>query len=155
MADSKYCRYLCPIVSPPHFCSDARIAGEAAGTPRWRVEAEGNSMNREESFSSSTYEDQIHMAERELAAFISAVKERIGPDQARLSADDWLDESELMDSPPRSTNREWRAVTVAAAARLANRLTAAVKNRTPLVASSDTKVSPTPSSNCLSFRLLV
>ena len=64
---------------------------------------------------------KIHLAERELASFIGAVTELFGPEQAGLCADDWLDESELMDSPPRSTSRDWRAVTVAASARLANR----------------------------------
>lgn len=79
-------------------------------------------MDKQESFSSSTYEDQTHMAERELSAFMSAVTELFGPEQARLSAEDWLEESELMDSPPRSISRDWRAVTVAASARLASRL---------------------------------
>ncbi len=63
------------------------------------------------------------MAEREFSAFISAVKELLGPEQAQLSAVDWLDELE-MDSQPRSTSRDWRAVTIAASARLANRLNA-------------------------------
>jgi hypothetical protein len=112
-------------------------------------------MTTKESFSNSTYTDQIHMAERELSAFISAVTESFGPEQAKLSAEDWLDESELMDSPPRSTSRDWRAVTVAALAGLANRLTVTVHHRTPPVASTDTKVSPTPSSNCFGSTLLV
>jgi hypothetical protein len=80
-------------------------------------------MNTKESFSNSTYTDQMHREESELSAFIEAVTESFGPDVAKLSAEDWLDESELMDSPPRSTSRDWRAVTVAASARLANRLT--------------------------------
>jgi hypothetical protein len=80
-------------------------------------------MNSDEFFDNSIYVDQMHLAERELAAFIGAVEELFGPEQAALSADDWLDESELMDRPPRSTSRDWRAVTVAASARLANRLT--------------------------------
>jgi hypothetical protein len=79
-------------------------------------------MNMNESFCDSAYEKQINMAERELAAFLGAVTELFGPEQARVSAEDWLEESELMDSPPRSTSRNWRAVTVAASARLANRL---------------------------------
>jgi hypothetical protein len=112
-------------------------------------------VNTKESFPNSTYEDQMHMAERELAAFISAVTESFGPEQARLSAEDWLDESELMDSPPRSTSRDWRAVTVAASARLASRLTVPLHRRTPLAASTDTKVSPIPSSNCFASTLLV
>jgi hypothetical protein len=64
------------------------------------------------------------MAECELSAFISAVKELFGPNQAQLSSLDWLDELELMDIQPGSTNRHWREVTIAAAARLANRLNA-------------------------------
>jgi len=79
-------------------------------------------MNAKESFSNSAYENQIHIAERELAAFLGAVTELFGPEQGRVSAEDWLDESELMDSAPRSTSRDWRAVTVAASARLVNRV---------------------------------
>jgi hypothetical protein len=112
-------------------------------------------MNTEELFCSSAYADQIHMAEGELSAFIGAVTQLFGPEQARLAAEDWLDEAELMDSPPRSTSRDWRAVTVAASARLANRIAAARQDRTLFVASTDTKVSPIPSSNCVSFTLLV
>jgi len=111
-------------------------------------------MNSDESFDSSTYAGQIHLAERELASFIGAVTELFGPEQARLSTDDWLEESELMDSPPRSTSRDWRAVTVAASARLASRLTVARDHRA-LGTSTDAKVSPIPSSNCFACALLV
>jgi len=52
-------------------------------------------MDEEESFCNSTCEDQINMAERELSAFISAVTELFGPEHARLSTVDLLDESEL------------------------------------------------------------
>ena len=86
-------------------------------------------MDKEESFCNSTCEDQINMAEHELSAFILAVTELFGPEQARLSTEDWLDESELMDRP-RSASRDWRAVTVAASARLANRGTIARDHRT-------------------------
>jgi hypothetical protein len=114
-----------------------------------------DAVNAKESFSNSTYADQMHIAERELSAFISAVTESVGPEQARLSAEDWLEESESIDSPPRSTIRDWRAVTVAASVRLANRLSAALHHRTPLLCSTDTKVLPIPSSNCFASRLLV
>jgi hypothetical protein len=53
-------------------------------------------MNAKESFSNSTYADQMHMEDSELSAFIGAVTELFGPEQAGLSAEDWLDESELM-----------------------------------------------------------
>ncbi len=52
----------------------------------------------ERPFSNSTDEEQTHVAERELSSFMAAVKELYGPEEASLSANDWLDESELMDS---------------------------------------------------------
>ena len=79
-------------------------------------------MNEHEQFSHLIYEEETHLAERELSSFIAAVTELYGPGEAKVSADEWLDESELMDSPPRSEARDWRAVTIAAAARLASRL---------------------------------
>ncbi len=81
-------------------------------------------MNDRESFSNATYEEQTHLAERELSSFLLAVKTLFGPDEARVAAEDWLGESDLMDSPPRSEARDWRSVTVAASARLANRIDA-------------------------------
>jgi hypothetical protein len=111
-------------------------------------------MDKKESFRNSTCEDQINMAERELSAFILAVTELFGPEQARLSAEDWVNESERMDSPPRTTSRDWRAVTVAAAARLANRRTPARDHRT-LAASTETKGLPILSSNCFASAPLV
>jgi hypothetical protein len=111
-------------------------------------------VNTKESFSTSEYADQMHMAERELGAFVSAVTKLFGPQQARLAAEDWLDEAEDMDSPPRSSSRDWRTVTIAASARLVNRITVARQNQTPLIAATDTRVSPIPSSNCFNSSLL-
>ena len=85
------------------------------------AETDEDPMDTKESFAESIYEEQVHLAERELSSFITAVTKLYGPEQAKLSADDWLDESEVMDSPPRFEVRNWRAVTIAAAARLANR----------------------------------
>jgi hypothetical protein len=83
-------------------------------------------VNSEEQLYNSTYANQMPMAERELSAFIRAVTQLFGSEEeAKLSADDWLDESELMDIPPLSTSRDWRTVTVAASARLVNRLAVA------------------------------
>ena len=110
-------------------------------------------MDKEESFYNATCEGQINMAERELSAFIRAVTELFGPEQAMLSTADWLDESERMDRPHPASSRDWRAVTVAASARLANRGISA-RDRT-LAASTDTKVPPILSSNCLASLLLV
>ena len=111
-------------------------------------------MDKEESFCNSTCEDQIDMAGRELSAFIRAVTELFGSEEARLSTKDWLDESELMDSPHRATRKEWRAVTIAASARLANRETLALDHRA-IAKSTDTKVSPILSSNYFASALLV
>lgn len=69
-------------------------------------------MKTEESFSNSTGTDQTPMAERELSAFISAVRELIGSQQGKLSAGDWLEASGLTNSLPGSTSRDWREVTV-------------------------------------------
>jgi hypothetical protein len=72
----------------------------------------GHKMNDNELFSTSMFEDQTHLAERELASFISGVTELFGPEQARDSKrKNALDEAELMDTPPRATARDWRAVT--------------------------------------------
>lgn len=66
---------------------------------------------------------EMEIAERELSAFIRAVTELFGPEEAKLSAKDWLGEAELLDSPPQSTSQKWRAVTIAAIATLVNRRT--------------------------------
>jgi len=96
-------------------------------------------------FSNSIYDDEMRKAERELSAFISAVTELFGSEQARLSTEDWLDESELIDSPPRAEQRSWRAVTIAASARLANRLN--VARRDGSFASTDAQAPPVLSPN--------
>jgi hypothetical protein len=82
-------------------------------------------MNDHESSSDWICEDQTHLAERELSSFISAVTKLYGSKQARLSAQDWLDESAVVGTSPASTERNWRAVTIAASARLASRLNTA------------------------------
>ena len=64
----------------------------------------------------------MSIAERELGAFINAVTNLHGPEQARISAEDWLDEFESMDHLPKSAHSEWRLITISAAARLARRL---------------------------------
>jgi hypothetical protein len=92
--------------------------------------------------------DPIVIAKRELGAYIRAVAELFGPEQARLAAEDWVDELELMDALPGRTRRDWGSLTVAASAQLARRLNTGVDGPTPRAASSDTKVSPIPSSNC-------
>jgi hypothetical protein len=91
-------------------------------------------MNDLESFSYAAYEEQTLVAEGELSSFVAAVTKLLGPDAARVAADDWLDESDLMDSPPRSEARDWRSVTIAASARLAIRVEAARYRHLPAAA---------------------
>lgn len=77
-------------------------------------------MNEHGWFSPSIYEEQTRLAEHELAVFLKAVNYMYGPEQARCATEDWLDEAELRDSPPRSTSRNWRSVSIAASARLSS-----------------------------------
>ena len=108
-------------------------------------------MKQSQSSSSSLCSEQILRAENELSAFIAAVTESFGPEQARLSANDWLDESELIDGPPPSATFDWRIVTIAASARLATRLSVVLDHQiSPGTSTSDTKVLPIPSSNIAS-----
>ena len=102
-----------------------------------------HSITERESFSDSTCEEQTHLAERELSSFLAAVRELYGPEQSRLAEKDWLDESELMSAPPIAADRNWRAVTIAASARLADRISPT------LARPNDTKVSPIPTSDCV------
>jgi hypothetical protein len=89
------------------------------------------------------------IAERELGAFIRAVAELFGPHQAKLAAEAWVDELELMDALPGPNRRDWGSVTIAASAAFASRLNADLDRLRPCVPSTDTKVSPIPSSNCI------
>ena len=79
-------------------------------------------MNVRESFSNSTYEEATRLAERELFSFVAAVTRLFGPEEAKVAADYWLDELEIADSLPRFSARDWRSVTIAASARLVNRI---------------------------------
>jgi hypothetical protein len=112
-------------------------------------------MKRSESFSNTSCTDQIQLGEREFSAFIAAVSELFGAEEARVSAEDWLDESELMEISSRSTHRDWRSVTIAASVRLANRLNVALHRQMSLgISRTGTQVSAIPSSNCFDSTLL-
>lgn len=76
-------------------------------------------MPKESSYGSGC-EEQLHTAERELSAFLSAVTQLFGLDQAKLAAEDWLDELALAPLP--STCRDWVAISLAASVRLASRI---------------------------------
>jgi len=77
--------------------------------------------------------DFITMAERELSAFFDAVTQLFGPEQAELSAEDWLQELIEVDSLPTSA-REWRLITAKASTRLASRVIASPLSTEPQIA---------------------
>src|SRR5260370_26728324 len=57
------------------------------------------------------------LAEKELAAFVSAVHKLFGAEQARQSALHWIEELERMDWPSGEAIPDWRRATVVASAR--------------------------------------
>ena len=65
---------------------------------------------------------QMDMAQRELGAFLHVVAESYGPEAAAISADDWLNELTLLDWVGEPTPSHWRLITIAAASRLAMRV---------------------------------
>ena len=67
--------------------------------------------------------DFMTMAERELSAFFNAVTQLFGSEQAKLSAEDWLQELIEIDGLPTSA-REWRLITARVSTRLASRANA-------------------------------
>ena len=69
-------------------------------------------------FSSSIYLEQETREDKELSAFTRTLVDVFSPQQARLAERDWLDEADSMDTPPLSTVRTWRAVSIAASFRL-------------------------------------
>jgi hypothetical protein len=65
--------------------------------------------------------EHLASAERELSAFVTAVHQLFGDEQARQSADTWMEELERTDWPSESPLIDWREVTIAAEARLVGR----------------------------------
>ena len=85
-------------------------------------EPRGGILNQSRSLFNSLYGDHLKLAERELSAFFAAVAAMFGPEQARHSAEDWLNATEQMFGPHEPTDQDWRRVTIVASARLACRL---------------------------------
>jgi hypothetical protein len=104
-----------------------RAAGKASGVRESRIamhETQTRVVDELTNSDGPTFAKLMTMAERELGSFISAVTELFGSEQARLAAEDWLDELALMEALPGLTSRDWRLITIAASARLANRVNA-------------------------------
>lgn len=79
--------------------------------------------------SAENHAEPLQGACRELAAFVAAVTKLYGAERASLSAEDWLNAARQMEGSPWSSGRNWRAVTIAASARLASRLNATGNQR--------------------------
>jgi hypothetical protein len=77
--------------------------------------------------------DLMTMAERELSAFFNAITQSFGSEQAKLSAEDWLQELIEIDGLPTSA-REWRLITAKASTRLASRVSASSLSTEPQIA---------------------
>jgi hypothetical protein len=104
-----------------------KAAGKASGLRESRIamhETQTRVVDELTNSDGPTFANLMTMAERELGAFIGAVTELFGPEQVRLAAEDWLDELLLMETLPGLTSRDWRLITIAASARLANRVNA-------------------------------
>jgi hypothetical protein len=98
-------------------------------------------VNNQRSLQTSSCTELMTMAERELAAFLGAVTELYGANEAAMSADVWLCELHGSDTLPRSAHG-WRKITATALALIASRLTA-------------TKVLAIPSPSCCAAGLLL
>ena len=77
--------------------------------------------------------DLATMAERELSAFFNAITQLFGSEQAKLSAEDWLQELIEVDGLPTSA-REWRLITLKVSTRLASRVSASSLSTEPQIA---------------------
>jgi hypothetical protein len=86
-----------------------------------------------------TFASQMDMAQRELGAFLYAVSDSYGPEEADIAAQDWLDELKLLDCEPEHTPRDWRLVTIAAAGRLSKRVNKKTGNKIASHVTSSTK----------------
>ena len=63
----------------------------------------------------------LALAERELSAFVTAVHQLLGGEQAWQAGDIWIEELERTDWPSEAPVIDWRKVTIAAAGRLVDR----------------------------------
>jgi hypothetical protein len=60
-------------------------------------------------------------AEKELSAFVAAVRQLFGAEEAQKATEKWMEELERTDWSNEASVIDWRGVTIAAAARLAGR----------------------------------
>lgn len=89
--------------------------------------------NSRASNSNSGCAELVTTAERELSALLTAVTELYGPEQAKLSAEDWLRELNENAAIPASI-RDWRLITAKVSLRLASRVGAKSLSPEPQIA---------------------
>ena len=77
---------------------------------------------QESSPNRQSHQKPVSIPEQELLGFVSAASELVGSEQSNFLREVWLDELASMETMPAPTSSEWRMVTVAALARLAQRL---------------------------------
>ncbi len=65
--------------------------------------------------------EQLAAAERELGAFVTAVRTLFGHAEASRAAEDWIELAEHTATPSADQHPNWRRITIAAASRLATR----------------------------------
>lgn len=80
-------------------------------------------LNEQRDVDHSICENPGTVARGEFLTFTRVVTELFGPEQAKQSAEDWLNELTKRDCMPGANTCEWRLVTVAAMARLTIRMT--------------------------------
>lgn len=80
------------------------------------------------------FDDLTHMAESELAAFTGAVYELFGHEEARVSADEWIEELLSADRPIGAGIADWRHITIMASIRLASRVCRNAESTSPMKA---------------------
>ena len=82
-----------------------------------------NSLATNKALSLEPCGDLMSLAEQELSAFFHGVMQSVGSEQARLSAEDWLQALTESDDLPAS-REEWRSISVKVSNRLARRVNA-------------------------------
>ena len=65
------------------------------------------------------YAELAFTAERELGAFLAAVRQGFSSEAASRAGDYWLEAFEAADPPANQAHPDWRRITIAAASRLA------------------------------------
>ena len=105
------------------------------------------SLNKNDTDCRGSIDDLVHMAERELAAFVGAVNELFGSEEARISTAEWIEELLAADRPIGPDITDWRRITIIASSRLANRVCRNAES-TSVIRATMRRPSPHESKQC-------